>query len=67
MEENQEAIEQEYEEIKEEYEKRINDYKLRIELNKGRIQFILIKGLSHYKYKKEYDYEEIIKELDIKE
>ena len=64
MEEKQETIEPEYEEIKE--EKRIEDYKLRIELNGGRILFTIIKEFSHYNYKKEYDYEEIIKELDIK-
>ncbi len=67
MEENQETIEPEYEEIKDEYEKIIEDYKLRIELKGDRILFTIIKDFSHYNYKKEYDYGEIIKELDIKE
>ena len=58
-------------EIKKEYEKKINDDKLRIEINDNIIKFILI-GISHYKYIKEYKYEEIKKELildykDIKE
>ena len=69
---NQETIEPEYEEIKKEYEIKINDDKLRIEINDNEIIFILIIGISHYKYIKEYKYEEIIKELlldykDIKE
>ena len=67
MKEIQETIEPEYEERKTEYKKIIDDYKIKIELNNDRILFEVIKGLSYYKYKKEYDYEEIITELDIKE
>ena len=68
----QKTIEPEYEEIKEEYEMKINDDKLKIEINNNEITFILIIGISNYKYTKKYKYEEIIKELkleykDIKE
>ena len=61
--EEQEIIEPEYEEIKEEYEIKINGNKLRIEINNNKIIFILIIGISYYKYIKEYKYKEIIKEL----
>ena len=62
---DQETIEPEFEEIKNEYEIKINDSKLRIEINNDEIKFILIIGISHYKYIKEYKYDEIIKELNI--
>ena len=55
------------ERIKEEYEIRIDDNKLRIEINNDKIIFTLILGLSYYKYIKKYKYNEIIKELDIRE
>ena len=55
----------EYEEINKEYEIKINNGKIRIEINKNKITFILIMGISYYKYIKEYKCEEIIKELDI--
>ena len=61
----QETITPEYEEIKKEYEIKINNNKLRIELNNDEIIFILIIGISYYKYIKKYKYEEIIKELEI--
>ena len=63
--EEQETITPEYEDIKKEYEIIINNNKLRIELNNDEIIFILIIGLSYYKYIKIYKYEEIIKELEI--
>ena len=58
--------------MKEEYEMKINDDKLKIEINNNEIAFMLIIGISNYKYIKEYKYEEIKKELkldykDIKE
>ena len=61
----QETINPEYEEIKNKYEIKINDNILRIEINNNKIIFILIIGISYYKYIKEYKYEEIIKELEI--
>ena len=59
-------------EIKKEYKMKINDDKLRIEINNDEIIFILIIGISNYKYIKKYKYEEIKEELkleykDIKE
>ena len=48
--EEQDTIEPEYEEIKKEYEIRINDDKLKIEINNNEIKFILIIGISYYKY-----------------
>ena len=58
-----EIIEPEYEEIKKEYEMKINDNKLKIEIKNNKIIFILIIGISYYKYVREYKYEEIKKEL----
>ena len=49
------------------YEIKINDNILRIEINNEQIIYSLIIGVSYYKYIKEYTYEEIVKELDIKE
>ena len=63
--EEQETISQEYEEIKEEYEIKIGDNKLKIEINNNEIIFILIIGLSYFKYIKRYKYNEIKKELNI--
>ena len=63
--EEQEAITQEYEDINKEYEIKINDNKLRIELNNDEIIFILIIGISYYKYIKKYKYDEIVKELEL--
>ena len=40
----------EYEKIKKEYEKKINDDKLKIKINDNKIIFILLIGISHYKY-----------------
>ena len=65
MEEQETPGFEENEEIKKEYEIKINDNKLRIEINNNEISFILIMGISYYKYIKEYKYEEIIKELEI--
>ena len=65
--EEPETISQEYEEIKEEYEIKINDNKLKITINNDEIIFILIIGLSYFKYIKRYKYDEIIKELNILE
>ena len=53
--------------IKKEYEIKIDDNKLRIRINNDEIIFILILGLAYYKYIKEYKYNEIIRELEIKE
>ena len=50
-----------------EYEVKINDNILRIEINNEQIIYSLIVGLSYYKYIKEYSYEEIVNEFDIKE
>ena len=61
----EETITPEYEEIKKEYEIKINDDKLRIEINNDEIIFILIIGISNYKYIKNYRYEEIKKELKL--
>ena len=61
----QETIRPESEESKKLYEIKINDNKLRIEINNDEIIFILILGISYYKYIKKYKYDEIIKELDI--
>ena len=52
--EEQETIGPEYEEIKEEYEIKINEDKLRIEINNNEIKFILMIGISNYKYIKKY-------------
>ena len=49
------------ERIKKEYEIKIDDNKLRIKINNDKIIFILILGLSYYKYIKEYKYNEIIR------
>ena len=63
---DQETIEPECEEIDKEYEIKIKDNKLRIEINDDEIIFILKIGVSYLKYIKRYKYEEIKKELDIK-
>ena len=55
------------ERINKEYEIKIDDNKLRIIINNYEIIFILILGLAYYKYIKEYKYNEIIRELEIKE
>ena len=65
--EEQKIITPEYEDIKEEYEIKINNNKLKIEINNDEIIFLLIKGLTYFKYIKRYKYEEIIKELNILE
>ena len=65
--EEQETITPEYIEIKKEYEIKIGDNKLRIEINNDEIIFILIIGLSFYKYIKKYKFNEIRKELNILE
>ena len=62
-----ETIEPEYLDIKKEYEIKIEDNKIRIEMNNDEIIFNLYIDLSYYKYIKEYKYEEIKKELDIKD
>ena len=59
----QETIENEYIDIKEEYEIKIDDNKLKIEINNDEIIFILIVGISYYKYIKKFKYDEIVKEL----
>ena len=63
--EEQETITPEYEEIRKEYETKKNDNKIRIEINNDKIIFILTIGISFYKYIKKYNYDEIIKELNI--
>ena len=62
--EEQETISKEYEEIKEEYIIKINNNKIKIEINNDEIIFILIIGLSYFKYIKRYKYDEIIKEIN---
>ena len=61
----QETIESEYTEIKKEYTIKKNDNKLKIEINNDEIKFILLIGISHYKYIKKYKYKDIINELNI--
>ena len=51
--------------IKEEYEIKINDNKLKIEINNDEIIFILVMGISYYKYIKRFKYNEIVNELNI--
>ncbi len=58
-----ETIDPELEEIKKEYEKIIDKNKLKIKIEDGEIIFILMTGLSCYKYIQKYKYEEIKKEL----
>ena len=65
--EEEDIITPEYEEIKEEYIIKINDNKIKIEINNDEIIFIVIIGLSYFKYIKRYKYEEIIEELNILE
>ena len=47
------------------HEIKINNNKLRIERNNDNILFILTIGVSNYKYIKEYNYDDIIKELNL--
>ena len=61
----QDTIESEYIEKKKEFVKRVNDNKIKIVLNVDEIKFILMIGISLYKYIREYKYEDIKKELDI--
>ena len=49
------------------FEIKIKNNKLRIEINNDKIMFILITGISYYKYIKEYNYDEIVKELNLSE
>ena len=63
----QETIEPEYIEMKKAYEIQINDNKIKIEMNNDEITFIMILGISYYKYIKKYTKDEIKKELDIYE
>ena len=51
------------EEMNKEHEMKINEDKLRIEINNNEIKFILMIGISNYKYIKSYKYEEIKKHL----
>ena len=53
--------------ISEYFEIKINNNKLRIEINNDKIMFILITGISYYKYIKEYNYDDITKELNLLE
>jgi len=46
------------------FEIKINNNKLRIEINNNKISFILT-DISYYKYIKEYNYDEIIQELNL--
>ena len=63
--EEQEKITPECEEIKKEYEIKKNNKTLRIKMNNSEIIFILIIGVSYFKYIRNYKYNEIIKELNI--
>ena len=63
----QETIDPEYIENKKELVKKIDDNKIKIILDGNEIKFIIMRGLSYYKYINEYKYEEIKKELDIKD
>ena len=67
MAEKEEIITPECLEIKDGFEIKINNSKLKIEINDDDIKFIIIIGISYYKYIKKYKYEEIIKKLDILE
>ena len=60
-------IEPEYIEKKKEIVKTINDNKIKIVLNEDEIRFIIMIGISYYKYVREYKYEDIRKELNIKD
>ena len=64
---DQETIEPEYIEKKKEIVKTINDNKIKIVLNEDEIRFIIMIGISYYKYVRYYKYEDIQKELNIKE
>ena len=65
--EKQEIIKIIDEQLKKEYILEINDNTLKIEINNNEIIFILMIGISYYKYIKKYKYDEIIKELDLSE
>ena len=63
---DKQEIESETIDINEEYEIIIDDNKLRIEINNNdEIIFILMIGISYYKYTKKYKYNEIVKELKL--
>ena len=47
------------------FEVKINNNTLRIEINNDKIIFILITGISYYKYIREFNYEEAVKELNL--
>ena len=49
------------------FEIKLNNNKLRIEINNDKIMFILITGISYYKYIKEYNYDDIVRELNLSE
>ena len=63
--EEEETIEPECTEIKREHVIKIDNNKLKIEMDNDIITFILRIGISYYKYIKRYNYNEIIKELNI--
>ena len=64
---NQETIDPEYSENNKEFVKIINDNKIKIVLNEEEIFFIMMIGISYYKYIRKFKYEDITKELDIKD
>ena len=64
---DQDTIEPEYIEKKKEIVKTINDNKIKIVLNKDEIRFIIMIGISFYQYVREYKYEDIKKDLNIKD
>ena len=49
------------------FEVKINNDKLRIEINNDKLIFILTEFLSYYKYIKEYNYDKIVKDLNLLE
>ncbi len=65
MSEKEETIEPECTEIKKEHVIKIDNNKLKIEMDNDIITFILRIGISYYKYIKRFNYNEIIKELNI--
>ena len=64
---DQETIDLESIEKNKKFVKIVNNNKIKIVLNENEIKFIIMIGISYYKYIRQYKYEEIIKELNIKD
>ena len=63
---DQDTIEPEYIEKRKEFVKAVRDNKIKIVLNEDEIRFIIMIGITYYKYVGEYKYEDIRKILNIK-